>query len=192
MPKHSTARLTPPAPALTASSMRPVDGGAGACARRLDGMAHNSLDSPQRAAWRRSRSGRRNPSMLVSRAMACHFFDRGVVEIDDLGPRLGVDSATACRRPWRPRARTSPVGADGHDQGLLVLGQLVEDLLGHQQRLEHEPVRAAAARGQRLETSSSRNEIRLVDDVMPRPSRRSASPRRSRWMAASAPRRRHP
>ena len=32
------------------------------------------------------------------------------------------------------------LGADGHDQGLLILGQFIEHGLGHEQGLEHEPV----------------------------------------------------
>ena len=104
-----------------------------------------------------------------------------------------------CGRPWRPRvvglrvlaAERLPARRRRHDV-LLVLRQPVEDRLRHHQRLEHEPVGLPAPVVRRFDTSSRRNEIRLVEEVMPASSRRSASPRRFRSTASTAPRRRPP
>src|SRR5512143_2054439 len=77
--------------------------------------------------------------------------ERRVVEVGHLGARLDVDAGDRIVVGHRAfDGEFLEVCADRHDRVLLGLRQLVEDLLRDQQRLEHEPVRLAAAARQEL------------------------------------------
>ena len=94
----------------------------------------------------------------IARDIAPLVDDRHV-ELPDLGAGLLADLADLDVVVLRAfAAERFQVAADRKDDVLLVLGQLVEDRLRHHQRLQHEPVGRA---------SSRRNEIRLVEEVIP-------------------------
>ena len=122
--------------------------------------------------------------------MACHFLSVGVVEVEHLGAGLGVDARRRRRRrPWPPSSANFSISAPtAMITACCSFGSLSKTCLRHHQRLEHEPV--ATCRGRWSAPSTlppGGTRSGWSTRSAPRPSRRSASPRRFRSTAATAP-----